>query len=86
MAKLIGIATHTKSRGDITTHNHIAVSVDSGLENDYQGQKNVNTSVTLLSKKNWEQACAESGKEINWTERRANLLIDDIEFSNSIIH
>ncbi|WP_029407638.1 MOSC domain-containing protein [Thiomicrorhabdus sp. Milos-T2] len=85
MAKLIGIATHTKSRGDITTHNHIAVSVDSGLENDYQGQKNVNTSVTLLSKKNWEQACAESGKEINWTERRANLLIDDIEFSNSMI-
>ncbi|BCN93456.1 molybdenum cofactor biosynthesis protein [Thiomicrorhabdus immobilis] len=85
MAKLIGIATHQDSRGEIHTHNEIQISLETGLEKDYQGKKNPNTSVTLLSKKSWELACAQAGKELNWTERRANLLIDDIEFSDLMV-
>jgi len=85
MAKLIGIATHQESKGKISTHSEIIITPESGLENDYQGKKNRNTQVTLLSLKSWQQACEEAGKEINWTERRANLLIDDIEFSESMI-
>jgi len=85
MAKLIGIATHKASKGQITTHSDISISVEAGLQNDYQGQKNSNTQVTLLSLKNWQQACTEAGKEIDWTERRANLLVDDIEFDEFMI-
>ena len=85
MAKLIGIATHQESKGEISTHSEISITPESGLENDYQGQKNRQTQVTLLSLKSWQQACKEAGKEINWTERRANLLINDIEFSESMI-
>jgi len=85
MAKLIGIATHKESKGQITTHDDILVSVKAGLKGDYQGQKNSNTQVTLLSLKNWQQACTEAGKEIDWTERRANLLVDDIEFDEFMI-
>ena len=85
MAKVIGIATHPVSRGAITTHQQISVSTESGLENDYQGQKRQQTQVTLLSKKTWDQACSEVGAMLDWTERRANLLIDDIEFSGAMM-
>lgn len=85
MAKLIGIATHEESRGYITSHEEIFVSLEAGLENDFQGKKNPNTQVTLLSLQSWQKACKECLTEIDWTERRANLLIDDIEFSDSMI-
>jgi len=85
MAKLIGIATHPSSKAPITEHEAIKVSKESGLENDYQGAKNRKTQITLLSLKNWNLACEEAGKTINWIERRANLLIDDIEFNDLMI-
>jgi len=85
MKKLIGIATHQTSKGCITEHETIKVSKESGLKNDYQGSKNPKTQITLLSLKNWNLACAEAGKSLDWTERRANLLIDDIEFNDQMI-
>ncbi len=85
MAKLIGIATHQASKGAITTHLQIEISTEAGLENDYQGQKRQQTQVTLLSKKSWDQACAEALATRDWTERRANLLIDDIDFNEAMI-
>lgn len=85
MPKLIGIATHPSSKDQITTHDSISVSIESGLKNDFQGQKNSNTAITLLSLKNWLTACKECDCEIDWTERRANLLIDDIEFNDEMI-
>ncbi len=85
MAKVIGIATHQASKGAITTHLQINATTKAGLENDYQGQKHQQTQVTLLSKKSWDQACAEVGVTLDWTERRANLLINDIEFNAAMI-
>jgi len=85
MAKLIGIATHKESRGCITSHEEIFVSLENGLEGDFQGQKNQNNQVTLLSLKSWQKACKECLTEIDWLERRANLLVDDMEFSDSMI-
>ena len=85
MPKLIGIATHSTSKGEIKTHDDIKVSVEKGLKDDYQGQKNSHTAVTLLSLKSWLQACKECDCEIDWTQRRANLLIDDIEFNAEMI-
>lgn len=85
MAKVIGIATHQASKGAITTHLQINATTEAGLENDYQGQKRQQTQVTLLSKKSWDQACAEVEVTLDWTERRANLLIDDIEFNAGMI-
>lgn len=85
MTKLLGIATHTESKGKIDTHQEITVTLEGGLINDYQGQKNSDTQVTLLSLKDWQQACKECNAEIDWLERRANLLVDDFEFSESVI-
>ncbi|MDG6773017.1 MOSC domain-containing protein [Thiomicrorhabdus sp. ZW0627] len=85
MAKLIGIATHSSSKGPITTHERIHVSKESGLENDYQGARRRETQVTLLSKKRWDEVCRQLDADINWTERRANLLVDDMDFDESMI-
>ncbi|MDX1348270.1 MAG: MOSC domain-containing protein [Thiomicrorhabdus chilensis] len=85
MTKLIGIATHPESKAPIIQHQSIYVSRENGLENDYQGSKNRRTQVTLLSLKSWDKACELTGTELDWSERRANLLIDDIEFDESMI-
>ena len=85
MAKLLGIATHAESKGKITTHQSIKVKEKKGLKGDYQGELNPQTAVTILSKKSWNKALQECGADLNWTERRANLLIDDIELSDEMI-
>ena len=85
MAKLIGIATHETSRGPIIEHETIKVTKESGLKNDYQGARRRSTQVTLLSQKSWKTACKEAGTDLDWTARRANLLIDDLEFNESMI-
>ncbi|CAN8138940.1 Molybdenum cofactor biosynthesis protein [uncultured Thiomicrorhabdus sp.] len=84
MPKLIGIATHQRSRGEIRTHREATLNCLNGL-GDYRGNKHPKTSVTILSLTAWEAACNEASDllplEIDWTERRANLLVDDIDFS-----
>ncbi|BBP45836.1 molybdenum cofactor biosynthesis protein [Thiosulfatimonas sediminis] len=88
MAELIGIAVHQQSRGAIQKLTQAQLNPHNGL-GDYRGAKNPRTSVTLLSLHSWQAALAETddffAQEIDWIERRANLLIDAIEFSNAMI-
>ncbi|WP_319557606.1 MOSC domain-containing protein [Thiomicrorhabdus sp.] len=85
MAKLLGIATHQKSRGDIQLHAQAKLQLMNGL-NDYRGNQDINTAVTILSLKSWRKACREAGcPDLPWQERRANLLIDDIQFDKEDI-
>lgn len=85
MTKLIGIATHPESKAPIVQHQTIYVSLENGLENDYHGSKKRKNQVTLLSLKSWNKACEIAGTELDWSQRRANLLIDDIDFDESMI-
>ena len=85
MAKLIGIATHSSSKGKIITHSRIKITADQGLKDDYRGGLDPQTAVTLLSLKSWQQACQACGAELDWTERRANLLIDDFNFNIDLV-
>ncbi|CAN8142029.1 Molybdenum cofactor biosynthesis protein [uncultured Thiomicrorhabdus sp.] len=88
MPKLLGIAIHQQSRGAIAQHSIASLNIENGL-GDFRGRKNPTTSVTLLSLKSWRTACSEASDlfplEISWIERRANLLVDDIEFSEQVI-
>jgi MOSC domain-containing protein YiiM len=81
MPKLIGIATHKEPKGAIIQHQSIQVQLKTGLEGDYRGQLNPQTQVTLLSSKTWNSICKTLGITLDWSERRANLLVDDIDFS-----
>lgn len=85
MAKLIGIATHPASKAPIEQHQKIVVTLSAGLDNDFQGKKNPKTQVTLLSLKTWQRVCASVNADLNWTERRVNLLVDDMDFNESML-
>lgn len=85
MAKLIGIATHRESKGAIHEHQRIAVSLNAGLQDDYQGGRQPLHQVTLLSLSSWQAACNEVGVNLPWTQRRANLLVDEMDFDASMM-
>lgn len=85
LATLIGIATHKKSRGSISEHKTVQVSSETGLENDFRGAQDQNTQVTILSLSQWQQACHDVAADLHWTKRRANLLIEGIEFDQAML-
>ena len=83
MAKLLGIATRPKRRAEMATLDSAAVSIESGIESDYRGQPG-NRQVTVMSKSDWDTACQNISDSLSWTTRRANLLVDDIAFPDTV--
>ena len=60
------------------------VTVANGILGDFRGTQR-GRQITLLSESAWHKACAEVGSELPWTTRRANLLVDNIEFDASYV-
>ena len=79
MGKLVGIARRDKKRAPMETLETARVSADTGVANDFRGRPG-KRQVTLLSNRSWRDACDDLGENIPWTTRRANLLIDDVDF------
>ena len=79
MAKVIGIARREKLRGEIEIIDSVYVDEKTGLAGDIRGTA-LNRQVTLLSKNSWNDVCNELDAQIPWTYRRANILIEDIDF------
>lgn len=78
--RLVGIAIRERSGAPMRERCEAAIRVESGVEGDARGQPG-RRQVTVLSKDAWEAACAEVDVELDWTERRANLLLEGIELS-----
>ena len=72
---LQGIATREKSRVDMVEHAEIEVTIENGLVGDFRGKPG-KRQVTVLATEAWSSACGVVGKELPWTTRRANLLVD----------
>jgi len=58
------------------------LSVEHGLIGDCRGKPGPRQ-VTLLSAAAWRAACEELDVELAWTERRANLLVNDLPLFES---
>lgn len=82
MGTLLSIANKKQSRGEIVIYEKAFLSSKTGIENDFRG-KVENRRVTIVSKEAWNKVCMDLGKQISWTARRANLLIEEIELKNS---
>lgn len=82
--KVLAIATRAKSRAPMLEHQAIRVTQESGLEGDSRGKPN-SRQVTLLSERQWQQACDVVSVALPWTYRRANILVSDIEFSADMV-
>lgn len=82
MGRLVGIARRERKRAAMQLLDEAEVSTDSGVANDFRGRPG-GRQVTVLAARVWRQVCRELGRELAWTTRRANLLVDDIDLPNA---
>jgi MOSC domain-containing protein YiiM len=82
MSTIKGIAIKSRPREAMQLIDSAQVSVDGGIRGDFRGQQR-GRQVTILSEEAWRRACAEIGVDLPWTTRRANLLVDRVEFDAS---
>ena len=79
---MLGIAIKSEKRGPMQTLDSAYVSLKRGVEYDFRGKPG-KRQVTVLSQKSWSLACAALLEPLEWTSRRANLLVDDLELFES---
>ncbi len=79
MGRLVGIARRKEKRAAMETLESAEVREESGVANDFRGKPG-KRQVTLVSASAWAAVCDELGQEIPWTTRRANLLIEGVNF------
>ena len=74
---LLAIAWKTKPRQPMITADRATISVDFGIAGDWRGAA-PNRQVSVLFQADWAAACAELDAELEWTLRRANLLVGGV--------
>lgn len=78
MGKLIGIARRDQKRGEMQTIDSAEVTEASGVQQDFRGKPGPRQ-VAVIAARVWRDVCSELGRDIPWTARRANLLVDAID-------
>jgi MOSC domain-containing protein YiiM len=83
--KLIGICRRTVRRGPMALLQQATILVDVGLTGDTVGPRHPRRLVTVLALEDWIAALAQlnaqdmlGGIELDWTTRRANLLVEGL--------
>ena len=84
MATLKGIAYRNKTRAVMLETSAVSVTTERGVDGDYRGKPHARQ-VTVLSLEAWQRACVEIDVELHWTTRRANLLVEGLEFSSASV-
>ncbi|MDH5473673.1 MAG: hypothetical protein OEY87_06620 [Gammaproteobacteria bacterium] len=82
MAKLLGIAIKPQGETEMKLFDHAVLTVDSGVAGDSRGKPGPRQ-VTVLSLSAWNEACQELGVDLEWVNRRANLLVNDLPLYQS---
>ena len=88
--RLIGIARRPARHAPMETVDEIDISLERGVEGDHKGAKFKRRAVTILAREDWETALADlaaSGGEarpLDWTARRANLLVEGVRLPRAI--
>jgi MOSC domain-containing protein YiiM len=81
--RLIGMARRDAPRAPMETLESGRISIELGLEGDWRGVrrpgKDPKRQVTVLAREAWAAACAELGRDVVWTARRSNLLVEALE-------
>ena len=82
MGRLEGIARRDRKRAPMLALEHAEISRDTGVARDFRGKPG-DRQVTVISLAAWRAVCADIGREIPWTTRRANLLVDGVELART---
>ena len=84
MSSVKAIAIKNRPRVAMQSIDSAQVTVNNGILGDFRGSQ-LGRQITILSESAWQKACAEVDADLPWTTRRANLLIDGVEFDQSYI-
>jgi len=80
---IAGIARHARAKGPMEVIDTVEITIESGLQGDFRGYVKPGgkgrRQVTLIERADWDAAMAEVGRDIAWSERRANLLVDGFD-------
>ncbi len=82
MGKLIGIATRKKTKAIMDELLSAPITFENGVAEDSRGKNRNHRQVTILSNESWHATCQEMKKQIPWTTRRANFLVEGIALEN----
>ena len=85
MSSIKAIAIKNRSRVAMQSIDSAQISINSGILGDFRGAQK-DRQITILSEDAWLQACREIDVELPWTTRRANLLVDGVEFDESYVN
>lgn len=88
MGRLSGIARRDGKRAPMQVLESADISAETGVARDSRGRPG-KRQVTVISAAAWREACKDLGREIPWTTRRANLLVDDIQLpkaAGAVLH
>ncbi len=80
--QLRAIAIKRESRQAMTELTQTEVTAESGLAGDLRGKPGARQ-VTVVSAEAWDAACADLGRQVPWTTRRANLLVSGIPLAET---
>ena len=82
MITLTSIAIKTTARAPMQEQEGAEITIEKGITGDFRGAAG-DRQISILSKSAWLQACKTVGTDLPWTTRRANLLVEGIEFSEA---
>ena len=80
MNTLKSIAIKTTSRAAMHEQVFAEITTEKGITGDFRGSQ-TDRQITILSESAWQKACDSVGTNLPWITRRANLLVDGLEFS-----
>ncbi len=82
--KVLDMQRKEKLRGELEQISEANVSVERGIEGDLRGTMK-NAQITLVSKEAWAATMNDlkPASELDWSARRANVLVDGMEFNES---
>ena len=80
MSTLKSIAIKTESKAAMQEQANAEITVEKGISGDLRGSE-PDRQITILSKSAWLAACNSINANLPWTTRRANLLVDGVDFS-----
>jgi len=83
MGKVIGISTRIEKRAPMVVYASAKVSFDHGIGDDSRGLIKGDRQVTVMTQESWDAVCAEMGRNMHWTTRRANILISGVDLENT---
>jgi MOSC domain-containing protein YiiM len=81
--RVLAIARREKSRAPMEEIESASVTTEAGVEGDSRGNPD-ERQVTVLTRESWQAACDELGKQIPWTTRRSNILIEGMRIEGQL--